>query len=333
MEQSTPQSLRAIAPLAVMSAVAWLSALVTYAFSSEPLYWVSFAIFVVNLSAMLRSAGHQSQWLLRVSPYCYLLAATLLILSQADTHAGLSIILLLPVLAVALRGTHYESWGIVAGMSVALLAIQIDHHTSVVVMIRVLLLWCTLGAVVSVTIHGLRDGLEGAHMELAAKARTDPLTGIANRRGLAEAIPARRGRRSFALLCLDVDGLKALNDSRGHGAGDELLIAVAQACQRVARPSDVVARLGGDEFAIFIADADEREAMLVASRVADAIRAIRLDEGRASASIGAASGSGDAQWEDVLRKADARMYENKRLQSQPLGARLARLPVQAQPVS
>ncbi|WP_244476458.1 GGDEF domain-containing protein [Methylobacterium sp. Leaf88] len=88
-----------------------------------------------------------------------------------------------------------------------------------------------------------------AERENAYRAQHDSLTGLRNRAGLAEAIAARRDGLS-ALLYLDLDGFKAVNDTHGHGTGDQLLRAVAARLGESTRPSDVVARLGGDEFVI-----------------------------------------------------------------------------------
>jgi len=92
-----------------------------------------------------------------------------------------------------------------------------------------------------------------AQERLHAMAHTDPLTGLANRRTLQAALEAclREGRRG-ALLLLDLDHFKGVNDTLGHGAGDELLAGVAQRLRECLRPGDLVARLGGDEFAVLM---------------------------------------------------------------------------------
>ena len=92
-----------------------------------------------------------------------------------------------------------------------------------------------------------------AERENAYRARHDTLTGLPNRAGLAEAMEARRSGQ-VALLYLDLDGFKAVNDTHGHGIGDQLLQAVADRLRGLTRPSDVVARIGGDEFVILTDD-------------------------------------------------------------------------------
>jgi diguanylate cyclase len=126
----------------------------------------------------------------------------------------------------------------------------------------------------------LRRRAEGAE----ALALIDPLTGIANRRGFDarfEEELARSGRSgvAVALLALDIDGFKAINDTYGHLAGDDVLRAAADVVRRTARLEDVAARVGGDEFVVMLTPGDARVAQHVASRIAEEFRAAceRLD--------------------------------------------------------
>lgn len=104
-------------------------------------------------------------------------------------------------------------------------------------------------------------------------AYTDPLTGLANRRRVEERIEAalwdaRVGGHALALLFLDLDGFKTVNDAHGHGAGDELLVAVARRLREQVRRTDLLARLGGDEFLIALPGLDPATAVAEARRVA-----------------------------------------------------------------
>jgi diguanylate cyclase (GGDEF)-like protein len=110
------------------------------------------------------------------------------------------------------------------------------------------------GASVAV-LHGLRVRLEGERETMRRSALRDALTGLCNRRGLDERIGyevARhaRERRRFAVVAIDLDGFKGVNDRFGHAAGDELLRDVADALTGAVREQDTVARLGGDEFCV-----------------------------------------------------------------------------------
>ena len=157
--------------------------------------------------------------------------------------------------------------------------------------------------------------------EVRHRAMHDPLTGLPNR-ALAldrlEGALARRRRdgRAVAVLLADLDQFKLVNDSLGHRAGDDLLIALAPRLHDAVRPSDTVARLGGDEFLVVCEQLDgAHEAIRVAERVAQAIsQPIVLASGEhfVSASIGiAVAERADADPADLLRDADAAMYRAK----------------------
>lgn len=150
----------------------------------------------------------------------------------------------------------------------------------------------------------------------------DPLTGLPNRAlfidhlKLAIARTQRSADEIFAVLFLDLDRFKVINDSLGHGCGDELLVGIARRLESCMRLGDTVARVGGDEFTILLEDLkDEAEAILVAERLQKEISAPFNLDGRevfTSVSIGIAPGSRDYQLsEEVLRDADTAMYRAK----------------------
>jgi diguanylate cyclase (GGDEF)-like protein len=149
------------------------------------------------------------------------------------------------------------------------------------------------------------------HQLLELEAITDHLTGLANRRGLALAINERPLRHAFAVLVMDLDNLKAVNDTYGHDVGDELIVAVADAAARSLRGGDVLARTGGDEFAIYLADAGGGAARRVAYRVMDAINKVVVHGTTPSLSVGLAWGEPGMDAEEVSRNADAAMYKAK----------------------
>ena len=158
--------------------------------------------------------------------------------------------------------------------------------------------------------------------ELAHQAFHDSLTELPNRAlfadrlGLALARTARR-KVAVAVLFLDLDDFKPINDRFGHDAGDRLLRAVAERVRACVRPEDTVARLGGDEFTVLLEDiVDVRYAIGVAERIEDALRQpfpIDGHEATVTASIGIAVSSGrESTPEDLMRSSDRAMYQAKR---------------------
>jgi diguanylate cyclase (GGDEF)-like protein len=147
---------------------------------------------------------------------------------------------------------------------------------------------------------------------------TDPLTGLANRRALFERIDYEivrhtRQRRSFAVLMLDLDGFKRVNDRFGHAAGDELLRDVAAALQSVVREQDTVARMGGDEFCVLAPETRADGAQRLAARAEAAVSRITtgLDALGVSAGIALFEADG-SDCADLLARADAAQAEAKR---------------------
>jgi diguanylate cyclase (GGDEF)-like protein len=174
-----------------------------------------------------------------------------------------------------------------------------------------------LGAV----LHG-RDLRERRRLEteLEHQAHHDPLTGLCNRRlfylRLEQArVQARADGQAFAVLFLDLDEFKTINDSLGHAVGDEVLCEVAARLTRALRDQDTIARLGGDEFAMLIADVGgDGEVGAVARRLLELLRPPHLAGGRElalRASVGIALSHGVETTEEILRQADMAMYAAK----------------------
>ncbi len=183
--------------------------------------------------------------------------------------------------------------------------------------------WMTLSQGTQRVNAFVRDTSDRKALEqVTHQAFHDPLTDLANRALFTERVAAalvRRGDSStetVAVLLLDLDDFKTVNDSLGHAAGDELLIAVAARLRSCVRPGDTLARLAGDEFAILLDDLDdERAAVAVAKRVGARLEApfeIEEMEIAVRASIGISLGqTPDARPDDLMRDADVAMYEAK----------------------
>jgi diguanylate cyclase (GGDEF)-like protein len=159
-------------------------------------------------------------------------------------------------------------------------------------------------------------------LEMERLALTDELTGLRNRRGFFLLADqglrlARRTRDKCLLVYADLDGLKQLNDSQGHAAGDALIVAAAALLGRVFRESDVIARLGGDEFAVlaFVDDSDTLAA--VGKRLQSAIEEFNRQAGRPfqmsiSFGIEELPDSGEVSLDALISQADSAMYGRKR---------------------
>jgi diguanylate cyclase (GGDEF)-like protein len=150
-----------------------------------------------------------------------------------------------------------------------------------------------------------------AAVALAEQARRDPLTGLVNRRGWEETLQAemaraRRTRAPLSMLMLDLDGLKAYNDTHGHQAGDALIAAAGRAWESRLRPTDVLARYGGDEFVALLPGCDETTAL----RVAEAMLTALPPGG--SCSVGIAEWDGVETGAALVARADAVLYDVKR---------------------
>lgn len=181
----------------------------------------------------------------------------------------------------------------------------------------------TIKETIKATIRGLRNKLKAAERrvaELEAAADTDFLLEIPNRRGfereLARAIAyMKRYRATGALIVLDVDRLKPINDSFGHAAGDQVLKAIAATLTRQVRASDVVGRLGGDEFALLLWNLSETDAKAKAGIFEQAIDELsftfRGQHVTAGASAGVALLGAQSDAGRALEEADAAMYVRK----------------------
>lgn len=168
-----------------------------------------------------------------------------------------------------------------------------------------------------------RDETERRAMQeqLAFQAMHDPLTELANRTLFFDRVGhalarSDRSRASNALLCVDLDRFKDVNDAYGHTAGDHLLVVASERLKAAVRKGDTVARIGGDEFSILCEGIAASDASALAERIREAFdRPVKLEgeDVRVGASIGVAmSDGGDQGGQELLRSADIAMYAEKR---------------------
>lgn len=168
----------------------------------------------------------------------------------------------------------------------------------------------------------LTNNWEQERRRLMRMSRIDELTGLYNLRALKEQLPTRLGPagrtgRRMAVLMMDIDGFKTVNDRLGHGAGNELLKEVANLLRFAVRVGDEPFRFGGDEFVLLLSDADSEGAMIVATRIQDIYRSmgqtLRGTDVTVSFSIGIAIFPDDgATPEGLLGRADEALYQAKR---------------------
>lgn len=169
--------------------------------------------------------------------------------------------------------------------------------------------------------NNLMERLEQAHKDLLAQSETDPLTGLLNRRRFDQLVTKelRRSKRyghSCAVLMVDLDKFKPINDEYGHAAGDAMLILLAAVLRETLRENDAIARMGGDEFVIMAPETPVSEIGAIKEKVHQAIDGAQLSfEGHTlsvGASIGVASFPDDGETEEaLLHAADERMYQDK----------------------
>ena len=169
--------------------------------------------------------------------------------------------------------------------------------------------------------QSLKASLMRDNLSLAAKALEDPLTGLANRSAfsarLTQLLDQQYAHERFALLFLDGDRFKSINDNWGHAAGDEVLKAIGSRLLSLASDQDLVARLGGDEFAMLVSSqASEAALQQLMQRIHDVImEKIIIAEGMpisTSVTIGYAWSQHGDTVESILERADMNMYKNKR---------------------
>jgi diguanylate cyclase (GGDEF)-like protein len=164
---------------------------------------------------------------------------------------------------------------------------------------------------------GLHAELAARARELAALATTDELTGVGNRRALetrleAECLNASNTGSPVALLLLDIDRFKSMNDRHGHPAGDEALKTMGLLLSSVSRKTDFVGRYGGEEFAVILVNADMASAREIAERLRSRIEAEPWPYLPVTASFGIASGGGGpVVAAELIRQADGALYFSK----------------------
>jgi len=248
-----------------------------------------------------------------VAALCVFVLLVDLATSGAIGIAQLYAAALLPLYGVRRRYALAASWLfailLIVGASVRLG--QADHDALAARVVSI--------ALVSLVVIGL-DKISGRERELLRLALVDPLTGAFNRRSFLEfagkeEARARRGGNQFAVLMIDIDHFKRINDTYGHPAGDCVIKSLADICARTLRPSDVIARYGGEEFVVNLPDTGQRQASLVAERLRFAVADAKVPSEQGpidfTVSIGVATCSHETPLDAAIAEADKALYRAK----------------------
>jgi diguanylate cyclase (GGDEF)-like protein len=236
---------------------------------------------------------------------------------RTPPELGLGILYVIPVLLVARRDGI--GWGVVFALATSLLrfSVGLDQLPPDISLTFRVLNEVAYLAVVGIGITGLSQ-LRRTQQQLELLATHDSLTNVLNARAFAAELAQELGRnrrygRPLALIYLDLDDFKKVNDAHGHATGDAVLRLVADAMRSAVRRADLVGRLGGDEFGVLMPETDGTVAHAAATRLVTGIRSVFRGTPSVTASIGVVAVAGtEAGSDELLRKADQAMYEAKR---------------------
>ena len=233
---------------------------------------------------------------------------------------------LLPIVVVAMTLGRRGAFVIFAGVALAWLSLVAGEGPPPPTVELLTRLFGELGpfALVAYLTQALAGTIMTARRRIEEMAERDSLTGMLNLRTFKSILNrehllrARGGRGGYAILLVDMDDLKALNDEHGHQAGNRAITAVASAIQRAIRTTDMAARYGGDEFVVFLPEATPEVAETVAQRIRNHVYRSLFPVGerlqRMTVSVGTASYPREgAQHDDVVSAAEVRMQRDREL--------------------
>jgi len=254
---------------------------------------------------------------LRLTGYILLTLVVYWVNAVTPPAARLGILYIIPVLLVT--WTEGLAWGmlfavVTTGFREAIAWVQMPADTPMLWRIVTALAYL---AVLGVAMAGLQT-LRRREAQMARLVIQDPLTNVLNARAFAgrlgqELDRNRRYPRPLALMYMDLDNFKVINDTHGHQTGDAVLKLVADAMRTSVRQADVVGRLGGDEFAVIMPETDAHLADAAAKRLVVGLRNVFKGTPNVTASIGVVSCTAtEASTDDLLRRADQAMYDAKK---------------------
>lgn len=284
-------------------------------------------VLVRALPALQRSIPRQ-HWIAIVT---LLVCITLLVVGTGGIGSALVTLYFIPLAAVALA---FGRWLLVAIIGLAIVALAyvlgvltpgIDVRTREFAVMLMSAL--APGVAVAVTLGALIGQMQTAVQRIRDLAATDSLTGLLNLRAFEEVLQqehrkAERFGRPYTLVVVDTDNIKVVNESLGHEAGSQVIVAVAAAISRSIRTADIAARLGGDEFIVLLSEADAATGAAIAQRIRNNIYAGTVSVAnrliRANASLGTATFPDDHLYpKELMILADQRMQRDRELRAAP----------------
>ncbi len=255
-------------------------------------------------------------WLRRFG-WAVLAAGVFVLNVRAAAELRLGVLFAVPVLLAAWHDG--VGWGIALGLGTTLLrfSVGIDQLPVTTTLDARILNEVAYLAVSAVAIAGLSQ-VRRTQAQLELLTTHDPLTNVLNARSFARELAQelsrnRRYGRPLALIYVDLDDFRKVNDAHGHATGDAVLRLVADAMRAAVRAADLVGRLGGDEFGVLMPETDAAVAHSAASRLVAGIRTVFRGTPSVTASIGVVAVAGtEAGTDELIRKADQAMNEAKR---------------------
>lgn len=302
---------------------------------ADPVHWQ--AAFRVRLlgavlivaTGLLQKLPGRARWMPMMAKIRLVTAVVTAAVAAATLDRGygfalagvVAIILTGPYIAIDVRDLLATNVATLLALAVVMVTMSLDGFAMIgtaVFSVLAMAVSLLLGGVLE-TSYRRAFALE---MELQKEARTDPLTALDNRRAMQERGPFELKRASragvpVALILCDIDHFKAVNDRRGHEAGDAVLRAVANALRTALRETDLLSRWGGEEFLALLVDTDVRRAAEVGERMRASVAAMSVEgiADRVTISAGVATrqevGDVTTTWEALVREADEHLYDAK----------------------
>jgi len=285
---------------------------------------LSMSIVLVRTWSILQRSTQRQHWLAIAA---LLACVTLLVLGTGGIDSALVTLYFIPLAAVALA---FGRWTLVALVSVAIVGLAyvlglstpgVDVHTREFAVLLVSAL--APGVAVALTLGALIGQMQTAVQRIRDLAATDSLTGLLNLRAFEDVLQqehrkAERLGRPYTVVVVDTDNIKVVNETLGHDAGSQVIVAVAGAISRSIRTSDIAARLGGDEFVVLLSEADAETGAAIAQRIRNNVYAGTVSVAnrliRANASIGIATFPEDHLYpKELMILADQRMQQDREL--------------------